>query len=44
MKGILRLQPWGGCQTITMLTDHGSFTRGVQKALSEKWKGMGLTV
>ena len=27
-----------------MLTDRGSFTRGVQKALSQKWKGMGLTV
>lgn len=34
----------GKYDTITMLTDRGSFTRGVQKALSEKWKGMGLTV
>lgn len=34
----------GKYDTITMLTDRGSFTRGVQKALSQKWKGMGLTV
>lgn len=34
----------GKYDTTTMLTDRGSFTRGVQKALSEKWKGMGLTV
>ena len=34
----------GKYDTITMLTNRGSFTRGVQKALSQKWKGMGLTV
>ena len=34
----------GKYDTITMLTDRGSFTRGVQKALAQKWKGMGLTV
>lgn len=34
----------GKYDTITMLTNRGSFTRGAQKALSQKWKGMGLTV
>lgn len=34
----------GKYDTITMLTSRGEFTRGVQDALSEKWKGLGLTV
>lgn len=34
----------GGFDTVTMLTDRSQFTKAVQKALTEKWKGIGLTV
>ena len=34
----------GGFDTVTMLTDRSQFTKAVQKALAEKWKGIGLTV
>lgn len=34
----------GGFDTVTMLTDRSQFTKAVQKALTKKWKGIGLTV
>lgn len=34
----------GKFDTVTMLTDRSQFTKAVQKALTEKWNGMGLTV
>lgn len=34
----------GKFDTVTMLTDRSQFTKAVQKALAEKWDGMGLTV
>lgn len=34
----------GRYDTITMLTNRGDFTNGVQKALTDKWKPLGLTV
>lgn len=34
----------GKYDTITMLTNRGDFTNGVQKALSDKWEPLGLTV
>lgn len=34
----------GRYDTITMLTNRGEFTKGVQDALNERWKGLGLTV
>lgn len=34
----------GKFNTITLLTDRGSFTKGVQEALTEKWKNTGITI
>lgn len=34
----------GKYDTITMLTNRGDFTNGVQKALTDKWAPLGLTV
>lgn len=34
----------GKFNTITLLTDRGSFTKSVQEALTEKWKNTGITI
>lgn len=34
----------GQYDTLTLLTDRGEYQQAVQKALTAKWKGMGLTV